>query len=113
MADFIIHHEGAYNIFGTIADGVHYETALTIDQLRKVIRLKHGEAGVANLQQRLERAHLTGCSGFGWSLDDCIRANRWDGNRETEPGPISRDEFIRRHMTLATAIGRAGKESAA
>jgi len=43
MAEFIIHHNGAYNIYGTIADGAHYESALTLDQLRQVIQREQGE----------------------------------------------------------------------
>jgi len=100
MADFIIHHEGAYNIFGTIADGVHYVSALTLDQLREIIQQEHGERGLENLSLRLERAHRTGCSGFDRTLDDCIAANRWMGDGEGPPGAMPRDEFIARYLTL-------------
>jgi hypothetical protein len=102
VANFIIHHNGAYNIFGTVADGAHYENALTLDQLRAVIKREHGKAGLDYLPQRLGRAHLTGCSGLGHSLDDCIAQNRQGPNESHMP----RDEFIARFLTLpATEFG--------
>lgn len=110
MADFIIHHNGAYNIFGTIADGVHYVEALTLDQLREVIKEEHGNSGLVNLSLRLERAQKTGCSGHDWTLDDCIAANRWNGDGEDKPGCMPRDEFIRRYLTLPETTDAARQE---
>jgi hypothetical protein len=105
MADFIIHHDGAYNVFGTIADGPHYVSALTLDQLREVLQQQHGQRGLENLSLRLERAHKTGCSGHDWTLDDCIAANRWTGDGEGPPGCMPRDEFIARYLTLPAGVG--------
>lgn len=96
MPQFIIHHEGAYNIYGTIADGCHYESALTLDQLRQVIQQRFGEDGMSKLPERLERAHAKGCSGYEWTLDDCIEANR-QGPKETR---LPREVFIERFLTL-------------
>jgi len=100
MADFIIHHDGAYNVFGTIADGVHYVSALTLDQLKELMREQYGTRGMEHFDLRLERAHRTGCSGHDWTLDDCIAANRWTGDGEGPPGCMPREEFIRRYLTL-------------
>jgi hypothetical protein len=105
MADFIIHHNGAYNVFGTIADGVHYVSALTLGQLKELMREQHGERHMEHFDMRLERVHATGCSGHNWTLDDCIAANRWTGDGEGSPGCMPRDEFIRRYLTLPSTAG--------
>ena len=97
MADFIIHHNGAYNIFGTIADAPHYESALTLEQLRLVMKDSYGEHGLRTLPERLERAHRTGCSHVGgWTLDECISGNRAGPGESSLP----REEFIARFLTL-------------
>lgn len=99
MSDLIIHHNGAYNIYGTIADGCHYMRALTLDQLRMVVKESYGEHGLRTLPERLERAHRTGCSHINnWTLDDCISANRAGPNESS----LSREEFIRQFLTLPT-----------
>jgi len=90
MPTYIIHKDGAYNLFSTVSDGCHYESALTLEQLR--------EALPGDIDERLARAHKTGCSGIGHSLEDCISGNR-AGQGEAE---LPADEFIRRFLTLAT-----------
>ena len=97
MATLIMHKDGAYNFYGTIADGPHYESALTLEQLTEIVRLENGAAGLRELPQRLERAHKTGCSHTaGWTLEDCIAGNRAGPNEETMP----HDEFVVRYLTL-------------
>jgi hypothetical protein len=97
MAALILHKDGAYNIYGTIADGPHFESALTLEQLTEVIGQEFGEAGLRELPQRLERAHRTGCSSMrGETLEDCIACNRAGPNEANMP----EDEFVRRYMTL-------------
>ena len=96
MAQLILHKDGAYNIFSTIVDALLYESALTKDQLTEAIRIEHGEAGVIALDKRLDRAHETGCSGYGETLDSCIIGNR-AGAGETE---LSADDFIAQYLTL-------------
>ena len=87
MAHFILHHDGAYNVWSTVVDAPCYESALTLDQLRAV------EPVTAD---RLDRAHEDGCSSYHDSLDDCISFNRAGENESALP----RDEFIRRFLTL-------------
>jgi hypothetical protein len=96
MPQYIIHKDGAYNIFTTIADGACYDGALTLEQLREVIKDEYGEQGMRDLPARLERAHESGCSGRGWTLDDCIDSNRQGPNEKRMP----KDEFVRRYLTL-------------
>lgn len=92
MPNYILHKDGAYNVFSTVVDACYFEPALTLEQLR----------GVApdNLAERLERAHATGCSAMdGSTLAECIACNR-AGEREAN---LPRDEFIRRFLTLPAA----------
>ena len=97
MGQLILHKDGAYNLYTTIADGACYESALTLEQLEEVIRFQFGEQGVRDLQQRLERAHKTGCSHrLGMTLAECIAANR-AGENESK---LSFDEFVERYLTL-------------
>ena len=98
MAALIMHKDGAYNIYGTIADGPHFESALTLEQLTEVIGQEFGESGLRELPGRLERAHRTGCSHIaGWTLEDCIAGNR-AGPNETS---MSYEDFVARYLTLA------------
>jgi hypothetical protein len=98
MAQFIIHKDGAYNIFGTIADAPYFENALTLDQLEQYTLNMFGEDGLRALPERLERAHLTGCSNrAGWTLEECISGNRAGPHESTMPT----NEFIQRYLTLA------------
>ena len=97
MANFILHRDGAYNIYTTIADCACYESAMTLDQLEKVIRFDLGEQGMRDLPYRLNRAHKTGCSSMsGETLEECISCNR-AGPHET---CLSVDEFVEKYMTL-------------
>lgn len=96
MGRFIIHHEGAYNFYTTIADGACYEEALTLEQVQQIVKEQQGSDGMRDLPARLERAQRTGCSGFGEDLDSCISCNR-AGPNETR---LSKVEFIKRYLTL-------------
>lgn len=95
MSRFIIHHEGAYNIWCTVSDAAVYVSALTRDQLH--------ETGEPITDERLARAHATGSSGLGDSLDDCIAVNRC-GPKEAN---LSREEFIARFLTLPEGADHA------
>lgn len=89
MARFIIHHEGVYNLWCTIADSPIYSSGITKEQLLRT--------DIIVTDERLERAHATGSSGFGDSLDDCIAVNR-SGPKEAN---MPRDEFIAKFLTIA------------
>ena len=105
MPAYIIHHDGAYNLYSTISDGCWFEHGITLEQLHDVIGEEHGRQGsIDELPARLERAHETGCSGFGWTLDQCISGNR-AGTNESE---VPRDEFIRKFLTLPTPTPEGG-----
>lgn len=98
MPQFIIHKDGAYNFYTTVADGACYESALTLEQVEELVKFEQGEQGLRELPERLKRAHETGCSGINWTLDDCIDSNRC-GPDETK---MSREEFITKYLTLDT-----------
>ena len=97
MAKLILHHNGAYQLYTTIADSSCYESALTLDQLTDVIRLERGEEGLQELPDRLKRAHATGCSSRVFtSIQSCIATNRAGPNESH----MSYDEFISKYLTL-------------
>lgn len=101
MAQLILHNAGAYQLYTTIADGPCYEQALTLDELKEVLRLEGGQVAIDALPDRLERAHKTGCSSIhGETLEECISCNRAGENEATVPV----DEFIRRWVTLPANV---------
>ena len=107
MGQLILHKDGAYNLYTTIADGACYESALTLEQLEEVIRFELGERGMSELPARLERAHKTGCSHrLGMTLAECISANR-AGENESE---LSFDEFVARYLTLTPNARLSGPQ---
>jgi hypothetical protein len=97
MPQLILHKNGAYNVYTTVADGACYEHALTREQLEEVIRFEGGARAVAELPKRLERAHKTGCSSVdGTTLEECIAGNR-AGENEAR---LTVEEFVERFLTL-------------
>lgn len=102
MPSFIIHKDGAYNFYTTVSDGACYEEALTLKQVHEVIKEEYGNEGLNQLPERLKRAQKTGCSGRGWSLDDCIEDNRSGPNEEH----MTREDFIRKYLTLRDELRR-------
>ena len=97
MGRLILHNNGAYQIYTTVADGPCYETALTLDELHAVLRYEGGQSAIDELPQRLERAHATGCSSaLGMTLLESIACNR-AGPKEAKVEP---EDFIRRWLTL-------------
>lgn len=99
MPKLIIHKDGVYNLFTTIADGPCYESGLTLQQLLGVI------PNNSETQNRLDRAHATGCSGFGETLKTIIAGNR-AGKNESE---VPYDEFVAKYLTIAPVVEQ-GKE---
>lgn len=99
MAKYIIHKDGAYNFYTTVADGPCYESALTLEQLTQIVKEEQGNEGLRELPARLERAHKTGCSVPGQTLEDCIVCNR-AGEDEAE---LTLDEFTAKYLTLSSS----------
>lgn len=101
MSRYIIHKDGAYNFYTTVADGAIYESALTLEQLRQVVERESGESGLRDLPDRLDRAHRTGCSDLGgMTLEECVICNRAGPNEDE----ISYDEFIAKYLTLPVRL---------
>ncbi len=97
MPKFIIHKDGVYNLFTTIADGACYQSGLTLEQLRGPGCLNIQTPGQElDFQARLNRVHETGCSGIGYTLKSIIAGNR-SGPNESE---VPYDEFIQKYLTI-------------
>lgn len=97
MPTYIIHNNGAYNLYSTISEAARYDHALTLKQLTDEIELESGHNGLQQLPARIERARKKGCSSIGtMSLADCISCNAAD---------LSLDDFIARYLTLPPAAG--------
>lgn len=97
MPKFIIHKDGAYNIYSTIIDCPEFESALTIDQLKYVISTEYRDSGLSLLEERLSRAHKKGCSSIIYdNLEQCIKYNRAGKNEKS----LSFDDFIKKYLTL-------------
>ena len=97
MSQIIVHHKNAYNIYGTIADGAYFESALTLKQLKIYIKKEFGEQGLRNLPQRLEMAHQKGTSCISSnSLEDTLLCNRAGKNERH----MSTKAFIKKFLTL-------------
>src|SRR5687767_7464847 len=102
MPVYIIHKDGAYNLFSTISDGCHYESALTRTQVFQVL-----PQDSAAVEERLARAEATGCSDRGgMTLEECIECNR-AGPNETE---LPFDQFVRQYLTLGAIKAKESKE---
>jgi hypothetical protein len=95
VANFILHHDGAYNVWTTVADGCHYESAITIAELEDVIRFEQGQHGMDLLPARLARAHATGSSAIGGDLDECVMMLD-----AVHGGGLNREQFIAKYLTL-------------
>lgn len=92
MAHFIIHHDGVYNVWSTVVDAPLFDSGMTLDQLKR-------EEPVTD--ERLARAHKTGCSAiYGETLDGCIAVNR----AGPDEACMGRDEFIARFLTLPAGV---------
>jgi hypothetical protein len=96
MANIICHRNGKYNFYTTIADGFCYESALTLEQVREVVKQQSGQNGLDQLPERLERAHKNGHSAMdGGTLEDFLCCNR-AGENEAH---LSFDECVRRFLS--------------
>ena len=119
MPAFIIHKDGAYNVFSTVVDACYFEPALTLDELREWYRPEYGEAGMRVLPARLERAHSTGSSAISGSHEPKKNAETWafrqvpiaDGEDEPNEAVVAAlvPEFYRRFLTLPSNDGGAQK----
>lgn len=97
MRGLLLHHNGAWNVFSTVADGPCFVSALTEAQLRQLYKEEYGDVGLQELQARMERARgPSGCSsGIGQTLHSCIEMYRANQGKE-----CTDEEFIAEFLTL-------------
>lgn len=104
MSNYILHKDGAYQLYSTVSDGPVFEQAITQEQLRAYLRAQWGQVAIDELPERLERAHVKGTSShIDDSLADCIWCNR-AGPYETE---MSLDDFIAQYLTLPVPVEKS------
>ena len=101
MAHVIIHKDGVFNVYTTIADGAIYESGLNEDQLYEHFQRTDPTAMLpenkAALITRVERAKVKGTSSLlHKTLHDTILCNR-AGAEETH---LSDEDFIKQFLTI-------------
>ena len=91
----ICHHKGHYNFYSTISDGFAYVSSITLDQLTQIVKDNYGEAGIAELPERLERAHEVGHSyRSNDTLEEFLCCNRAGQNESFLTIQQCIDEFL-------------------
>ena len=96
MAEIILYHKGAYNVYSTISDAPIFESAITLAQLESYIQKRHGRVGYQTLPERLQRAHESGSSGFvDDDLESAISANRAGPNESH----LTVRQFVDQYLT--------------
>ena len=104
MPTYIIHKDGAYNLYTTVADGPYFTRGITLTELKEYVRQEQGNDGLRYLDERLERAHETGCSSFGLTLEECVSCNR-AGPREAN---VPLEKFIAKFLSPPPQPAQAG-----
>jgi hypothetical protein len=101
MAHYLIHHEGAWNVYSTIVDAPIFEEALTKEQLEEWYLEEYGRNGLTTIfPSRVERALSKGTScQLSLDLRDCLKGNH-AGLLDAE---LSFDDFIAKFLTLKTS----------
>ena len=98
MPAYIIHKDGVYNFYCSIADGAWFESGLTLEQLTEFYQQEFGKSAMVGLPARLERAHERGTSCMlSSSLESSISCNR-AGPGETK---MTYDDFVAKFLTIA------------
>lgn len=97
MPQYIMHHQGVYNFWTTVADGPCFESGLTLAEVKQWVQREGGRIAIQGLHDRLIRAHAYGTSSVHCeALGDLIRINRC-GPDET---PLSEADFIAKYLTI-------------
>ena len=97
MSYFVLHHNGAFNLYLTATDSPSLENGVTEDGLRDYVKLEYGNHGLRSLDVQIERAKATGTSSLmDTQLEELVRFNRCGLNRKGMP----LTEFIQKYLTL-------------
>jgi hypothetical protein len=95
MPAYIVHKDGAFNIYTTVADGFYFDVALTGSELAEFYKAEHGESGMHEYPERVARAVENGTSSLiGHDLKGLIECN-------AEGMPY--DKCIEKYLTLPVA----------
>ena len=99
MAEFVVHHQGVFNLYNSISDAPVFTSGVTETKLKRYFLRQYGESGLRTLEPRLIRAREQGTScRLDDSLQETIAANRAGPNESR----VSYEEFIAKFLTLPT-----------
>lgn len=99
MAELIIYHQGAYNLWDMAKPTPRFDHGLSRLQLEVLVEKEQGEIGKAFLPSRLQRAHAQGTSSnHGTPLEVCIALNR----AALGGGFMPADEFMARYLSRSS-----------
>ena len=103
MSRYIIHKDGVYNIYSTIADSPIYVGGLTLEQVKEFTEREEGACGLMALPKRIAWAHDTGCSSpdADLTLEELVSDNRAGIDGRYMPF----DEFVARYLTVKVEEG--------
>lgn len=97
MARIILHRQGVYNVYCTIADAPIFDHGLELEDLEEWVREEYGARALHYLPDRLKRAHIFGTSSFdGATLAELIFDNRAGQKERT----LQFEAFVKKFMTL-------------
>lgn len=98
MSNMILHNNGVYNIYSSIADAPLLNNGCGVAELKDWIECHHGQSGLDALPERLQRAHICGSSSLGGqALGDVISCNRAGSGGAT----LSKEDFIARFLSVS------------
>ena len=97
MSRIIVHKDGAYNLYSTVADGPIFDRGVTEQELRLHLLKEHGLSELENTNRRIERAKAKGTSSHIYeNLSRVLSCNR-AGPQES---CMSEDAFVSKFLTI-------------
>lgn len=95
MGNLICHHKGRFNIYSTVSDRFMLRGSVSLEELERIYKEEFGNAGLRELKVRVDRACVTGCSGYGETLESALVCNRM-GEDESK---LPYEECIKRFLS--------------
>jgi hypothetical protein len=97
MASILLHKDGVFNVYCTIADGPWFTSGVKEQDLKLALFLEYGKSGLMNYQREWERLLEYGTSSrMSPSIKEVISSNR-AGPKEKK---MSYDDFVAKFLTI-------------